>query len=78
MTKALDNISGVIVDPNWKIKEKGEEIPGIEHSGLHMILQKILLHDEASVKTGNATLSELIVKKLSKDIVSYLIMLIVI
>lgn len=70
LEKAYNSLVDVITSLEWKIKEKENDILGIEHSGLHMTLKKLAQHDKANLENGNSTFSGALAKKLGDKVVS--------
>jgi len=63
VSDALQSVAETIADRHWKVKDDENEIQGIEHSGLHMILKKLAQHDktlgDADTTFGKAVLDAL-------------------
>lgn len=51
-------MSELLVDGDWKLKNGEEEIAGIEHSGLHMMLKRLAQNDAVALKTSKTTFGE--------------------
>lgn len=60
----------VITNLEWKVKEKENNILGIEHPGLHMTLKKLAQYDKTNLENGNPTFGCVLAKKLNDEIVS--------
>lgn len=69
LRNALSSVAEVIVNPDWKIKDGENEINGIEHAGLHMILKKLAQHDSVALQTSKATFGECLCSKVADDTV---------
>lgn len=70
---ALSSIADIIVNPDWKIKEAENEINGIEHAGLHMILKKLAQHDAVALQESKTTFGECLCSKVTDEAVSILL-----
>ncbi|KAJ8983930.1 hypothetical protein NQ317_008632 [Molorchus minor] len=70
LAKVYESIAGVLVDPEWKIKEKEKEILGIEHGGIHMMLKKLAQRDKMNLENGNTTFGSVLVGKLNEDVLA--------
>lgn len=47
-------IAEFLVDSSNTIEEKGKQVPLYEHAGLHMILRKLIAHDEVLMKNNKS------------------------
>lgn len=70
LVKVYNSLVDVITSLEWKIKEKENDILGIEHSGLHMTLKKLAQHDKANLENGNSTFSGMLAEKVTDEAVS--------
>ncbi|KAF5284397.1 hypothetical protein FQA39_LY17072 [Lamprigera yunnana] len=63
----LNAIAKTITNVNWSIKkdESDSEILGVEHSGLHMILKKVILHDKVFSEVQKPTFSTSLLNEIS-------------
>lgn len=68
---ALLNISKVLVEGDWKLKNGEEEIAGIEHPGLHMMLKKLAQNDAVASKTSKTTFGECLCDTVDDETVSF-------
>ncbi|XP_045476576.1 protein penguin [Harmonia axyridis] len=64
----FESIVKVITNADWKIKENEQEIQGIEHAGLHMVLKKIAQHDKINTENDLPTFGGALLKLLTDDV----------
>ncbi|XP_012151378.1 pumilio and CPL domain-containing protein penguin [Megachile rotundata] len=64
LTKAFNSIAAFITDEKSKIEEKGSEYKPIEHSGIHMMLKKLIQNDKELQKKGESTFGETLIDHL--------------
>lgn len=69
---ALLKISKLIIDENWKVKNGDEDIAGIEHSGLHMMLKKLAQNDAVASKASKTTFGECLSSTIDDETVGFL------
>ena len=69
LRNAIESIVKVIVNPEWKVKAKEEEILGVEDAGLHMLLKKLAKHDQ-NVEDQNSCFGACVIESLPKETVS--------
>lgn len=50
------SVANYLIDPNNKVEDKDVKVPVYEHSGLHMVLRKIINHDKILVKNNESML----------------------
>lgn len=50
----MTKISEYLVKPNNVIEEKEKQVPVFEHAGLHMVLRKIIGHDQILIKNNES------------------------
>lgn len=55
---------------NFKIKQNDIEYNVIEHSGLHMMLKKLIQNDKELLKKNESTFGEILISQLTADILS--------
>lgn len=55
LKEALLKLSELLIDEDWKVKNGDEEIAGIEHPGLHMMLKKLAQNDAVALKSAKST-----------------------
>ncbi|CAG9824619.1 unnamed protein product [Phaedon cochleariae] len=67
MRNIYDSIVGFISNPNWKIKLDDEDILGIEHAGLHMLLKKLAKQETNNIESGHASFSASLAKNLNDE-----------
>lgn len=70
LEKSYDSIVDAITNLDWKVKEKENDILGIEHPGLHMTLKKLAQHDKTNLENENPTFGCALAKKISDETVS--------
>lgn len=65
---ALDSVCKLIVKSDWKVKNEKDEINGVEHAGLHMVLKKLAQHDKVYAKNGDITFGGVLINYLVDDV----------
>lgn len=61
LKEAMTSIATYLIDSNNKVEDKDVKVPVYEHSGLHMVLRKIIGHDKILVK-NNESMTNFIIK----------------
>lgn len=61
LKEAMTSVANYLIDPNNKVEDKDAKVPVYEHSGLHMVLRKIIGHDKILVK-NNESMTHFVVK----------------
>lgn len=69
LKQAYNSIVGIITNLDWKIKEKDNELLGIEHPGMHMMLKKLAQHDKNNIENNSYSFGEALIRKLNTDLV---------
>lgn len=54
LQEAMTSVANYLIDPNNKVEDKDVKVPVYEHSGLHMVLRKIIAHDKILVKNNES------------------------
>lgn len=57
----MTSVANYLIDSNNKVEDKDVKVPVYEHSGLHMVLRKIIGHDKILLK-NNESMIHFIVK----------------
>lgn len=71
LKEALVKICQLIVQEDWKVKSEEAEVAGIEHPGLHMMLKKLALNDDAAAKIPKTTFGECLVSIIDEEAVRF-------
>jgi len=50
LKEAMTSVANFLIDPKNKIKDRIGKVPVYEHSGVHMVLRKIIGHDNILVE----------------------------
>jgi len=50
----MTSIANYLIDPDNKVEDKDVKVPVYEHSGLHMVLRKIIGHDKSLEKNNES------------------------
>jgi len=67
---AFEAIASFIADPESRIEEEnGEEVSVVEHSGLHMMLKKLILADKSFAEKGGPTFGGVSETKLDEEVI---------
>ncbi|CAI6354000.1 unnamed protein product [Macrosiphum euphorbiae] len=67
LKEAMTSVANYLIDPNNKVEDKDVKVPVYEHSGLHMVLRKIIGHDKILVKNNETTFSEILSSIITAD-----------
>jgi len=67
LKEAMTSIANYLIDPSNKVEDKGVKVPVYEHSGLHMVLRKIIVHDKSLVENNETTFSEILSSIITTD-----------
>jgi len=54
LKEAMTSVAHYLIDSNNKVEDKDVKVPVYEHSGLHMVLRKIIGHDKILVKNNES------------------------
>lgn len=60
---AFEAIARVIVDPSWKI----EDVSGVEHAGMHLVLKKLLMNDKKNAESFGESLLRILDEEIIKS-----------
>ncbi|XP_078050252.1 pumilio and CPL domain-containing protein penguin [Augochlora pura] len=66
---AFESIASYITDPNSKIKEEDTEHKIVEHSGLHMMLKKLIQNDKKVRENNDTTFGEVLINHLEVNVI---------
>ncbi|XP_076278497.1 pumilio and CPL domain-containing protein penguin [Lasioglossum baleicum] len=69
LKEAFESIAKYITDPDTKIKEGDTEHKAVEHSGLHMMLKKLIQNDSKLREKNGATFGEVLVNHLEINVI---------
>lgn len=69
LKEALSKISELIRKLDWKVKNEENEMSGIEHPGLHMMLKKLAQNDSEAIKASKTTFGECLCSAIDDDTV---------
>ncbi|XP_066999423.2 pumilio homolog 3 isoform X2 [Anabrus simplex] len=67
LEKAFEAIARHICSSKSRIVENDVSYPIMEHSGIHMVLKKLIQHDKEVVKNGDVSFSSVLVQELSES-----------
>lgn len=59
----------MLAEEDWKLKNGEEEIAGIEHPGLHMMLKKLAQNDAVALKSSKTTFGECLCSTINDETV---------
>lgn len=54
LKEAMTSVANYLVDPDNTILEKEKQVSVYEHAGLHMVLRKIIGHDQTLEKNSES------------------------
>lgn len=69
LRRAFEAITVFLSDVKSKIKEEDVEYKAVEHSGLHMVLKKLIQHDKDLSEKGECTFGDILVDHLTEKII---------
>lgn len=69
LKEALVKVAECITEEDWTITEGENEMYGIEHAGLHIVLKKLIQHDKVAFEQEKPTFSSVLVQHLDMDLV---------
>ncbi|XP_050528827.1 protein penguin [Daktulosphaira vitifoliae] len=64
---AMKTVADYIVDPNNQITDKDKQVPVYEHAGLHMMLRKLIGHDQVLADSEKSSFSEILSLALTQE-----------
>lgn len=70
LDEALSKVVETITEVVWKIQDGENEVLGIEHAGLHMVLKKLAQHDKVASANGKVTFATNLIDALTDKVVS--------
>lgn len=62
-------VTECITEEDWTITEGENEIYGMEHAGLHIVLKKLIQHDKVAFEQEKPTFSSVLLQHLDTDLV---------
>jgi len=65
---AFESVARILSDMDSKIKENDSECNLIEHSGLHMVLKKLIQNDKELLKKQESTFGEILISYLTGEV----------
>lgn len=66
----LEKVCEVIVQTDWKVLENKNNLNGIEHPALHMVLKKLAQHDKVNIEKNEITFGGVLLEYLNEEVVS--------